>query len=47
VRVDNDAAQVGIRISIGLKPRPGPVKLDEAGLDKILSGVPVAREQDG
>jgi hypothetical protein len=28
-------------------PRPGLVKLDEAGLDKILGGVPVAGEQDG
>jgi hypothetical protein len=47
VRVDNDAPQVGIRIGIGLKPRPGLVNLDEAGLDKVLSGMPVAGEQDG
>jgi hypothetical protein len=46
VRVDDDAAQVDVGVSASLEPRPGLVELDEAGLDKILGGMPVAGEQD-
>ena len=46
MRVDDDAAQIGVGIGAGIEPGPGPVELDEAGLDKILSGMPVAGQQD-
>jgi hypothetical protein len=45
VRVDHDAPQVGVRVRAGVEPRPGPVELDQAGLDEILCCVPVPGEQ--